>query len=141
MPPVFIDFLVYIVLPFLRYLKFVWPIGLALIRLLANIGHFFTGGVFLGRRPIERKVVKTKLLKLYIGSNLFNPAYNEVQGFPDDGDELVVPRSRTVSSTSSSRTTPSTEDRLENNVTMNQDPFFNVAIESIVEGQHNLYHR
>jgi len=155
MHPLLIDILFYVVLPLLRYFKVIWQIGVALVRLLFPIVHFFTGGVFLSRPPIERNLTKTRSLRVMIDSNFFPCPFNEVRGLPEDQSEPGTSRSRTTTSRSSRSRTPSTEntrtrtpsntswmtgERAENRVTLSEDPYLQLGIQTIEEGQSYKFH-
>lgn len=145
MHPILVDILLYLVLPLLRYFRVVWQLGVVTVTLILNIANFLTGGVFLTRQPIERKHFKTKTLKLYIESNVFNTPFDEVQALPDVDEEQVVPSRSRTSSTRSSTPTASTSswmsgERREATIRTTREPFFNVAIQTIEEGNNYLFH-
>lgn len=146
MHPLLIAFLSYVVLPLLRIVKIVWPYGVLAVGLVVQTAHFLTGGVFRPRLPIERRQIKTKMLKLYVESNVLNPPFDEVRGIPDEEGLYSSGRTSRTSETSTSRTPMASafswmsENGNERTTSMSQEPYFNIAIQAIEEGQSIQYH-
>lgn len=148
MHPLLVDILLYVVLPLLRYFKVLWQLAVVTLTGILGLANFLTGGVFLIRPPIERKQVKTKTLKLYFESNVFNMPFDEVQALPDDDEDQVVPsRARTTSATSNASSTPTASasswmsgERRERTIRTTREPYFNVAIQTIEDGNHYMFH-
>jgi hypothetical protein len=143
MHPIILFFLVYVALPVLRCLKAVWPCFMALLRfarLIMQLAHFLTGGVFLPRPPIQKTTIITKTLKLYVESNTIDLPFDEVHGEPDFHAGPSRSRQASTGSTNSSVTGSSDGHRQHQEMRMGIPPFFNVAIETTENGQFYQYH-
>lgn len=138
MHPAVIALLVYVVLPLLKCFRLVWHCVVYTIVAVLSAFHFLTGGIFLPRRPIERQVVKTKVLKVYLESNVLNRPFDEVRGMPEQ-DQRVPSRSATPTPSESSWISENGE-RHQRNLSMSAPPYFNIELQSTEEGQHYVYH-
>jgi len=138
MNPIILWALVHVALPLLRFMKVVW-----------QVGHFLSGGVFLARPPIVRNRITTKKFRLTIESNVMNVPFDDVYGVPEEQDEEPghqPGRRPSTSSTSASESPlPSAHSWMdaeyrERELFINRQPYFNVALTSTEEGQSYLYH-
>jgi len=130
MHPIIIFLLANVAVPILRCLRVVWAIG-----------HFFSGGVFKNRPVISRTIKKAKTIKLYMESNVFTPRYPNVLGVPDEDEQEVPRRSRSLSS-ESSVDAPSDlpSERNSARAYIEQPPYLSILLETVKEGHLFKYH-